>query len=240
VSHLFISYRSKESDFALKVAHSLREVGIPIWMDQLSGIRVGDDWIAALQKGLNESSGLIAALSPEYVKSVYCLSELQRAKALNRPIFPLLLKEVPIEDRPLEVERAQYLDFQQWQDEAAYQENITELITVLKGRLDITPDTSKTANSPQQGIVVPPRKTNEKINEVAALARTIQPKSRLAERKVVHLRERLEMTIKKFDAASNQYLSTVDESNKVILQRQMDNFQKEADEIEGEIDKLRE
>ena len=40
--YLFISYRSLEQDFALKLAGDLLSVGYPVWIDRLRGILPGD------------------------------------------------------------------------------------------------------------------------------------------------------------------------------------------------------
>jgi hypothetical protein len=52
--HVFLSYRSTERPFALKLAAALRNTGVQLWVDCLpEGIRPGDDWPRALEEALN-------------------------------------------------------------------------------------------------------------------------------------------------------------------------------------------
>ena len=91
--YIFLSYRSTEREYALKLAAALKSAGVHIWMDVLdAGIKVGDDWVQVLQDSLDSCAGMIAVLSPDYVTSRYCRRELKRADTLGRPIYPVLLR----------------------------------------------------------------------------------------------------------------------------------------------------
>jgi len=114
--HIFVSYRSLEAEFALKIATDLRNSGVSIWMDRLDGIRGADDWRRSIEQGLRDSMALIAILSPDYINSKYCLRELSSADEINVSIFPLLLRAVPKEMIPIEIRRIQYIDFRNWRD----------------------------------------------------------------------------------------------------------------------------
>src|SRR5262245_6371144 len=103
-AHLFISYRSSEGNFALKLAKDLQSAGLPVWMDVLQGIQPGDDWVEVLQDALEMAAGGVACVSPEYVKSKYCRRELQRIDTLGKPVFPVLFLPVPKADWPLEIQ----------------------------------------------------------------------------------------------------------------------------------------
>ena len=39
--HVFLSYRSLDADFALRLAANLKNAGVRVWMDRLDGIVVG-------------------------------------------------------------------------------------------------------------------------------------------------------------------------------------------------------
>lgn len=131
--HIFLSYRSAEADFALRLAADLKNAGVHLWMDRLD-IQPGDDWNRALVQSLNTCSGLIAILSPGYVNSDYCKRELARAGRMRRQIFPVLLQPIAETDWPLEIERLQQIDFTAWQDEEQYYERLKELLWVLHKR----------------------------------------------------------------------------------------------------------
>jgi HEAT repeat protein len=129
--HIFLSYRSTESDFALKLAADLKNAGVNLWMDRLD-IKPGEDWINALQKAVNDCIAIVAIISPEYVTSKYCRRELARADRMGHPIIPVLLRHVTPNEWPMEVERSQYIDFSQWQDESVYCAQVDRLVRNLK------------------------------------------------------------------------------------------------------------
>lgn len=134
-SHIFISYRSIEAEFTLKLAADLRNAGVSIWVDRLDGILGGDDWRRSIQEGLRNAVALIAVLSPEYITSKYCLRELATADELDIPILPLMLRNVPYEQYPIEIRRLQYLNFQEWRDDSFYGQQISELISVIQQKV---------------------------------------------------------------------------------------------------------
>ncbi len=139
--HIFLSYRSIESDFALKLATDLKNAGINLWMDRLDGIHVSEDWRQKIESALHPDacSLVIAVISPEYMKANYCRNELARADRLGIPILPLLL--YPVADKPIEIERTQYIAFcrfaasgkleQTWREPDLYASALQELIESL-------------------------------------------------------------------------------------------------------------
>ncbi|MEZ4669738.1 MAG: FHA domain-containing protein [Anaerolineae bacterium] len=131
--HVFMSYRSLEKDFALKLAADLKNAGVQLWMDVLDGIRGGEEWRRSIENALTvESCGaMIASISPDYVEAEYCRKEMARANRLKIPIYPALLRKVPDEKVPLEIEGTQWVDFQEWQDEALYHQRFQQLLALL-------------------------------------------------------------------------------------------------------------
>ncbi len=130
--HIFLSYRSTEAEFALRLAADLKNAGVNLWMDRLD-IKPGEDWPKALQAGVDHSVALLAVVSPEYIASGHCMREVARAVRLGLPIIPLLLRPVPSkEDWPMDLERLQYVDFTSWPDEGAYLKTVQSLIKSLK------------------------------------------------------------------------------------------------------------
>ncbi len=130
--HIFLSYRSVEVDFALKLAADLKNEGVNLWIDRLD-IKPGDDWRKALQTAVNECVAMISVITPEYVTSRYCQRELARADRMGRPIIPVLLRPLPETDWPFEIERQQYIDFSGWRDPQTYSRQLRELVANLEG-----------------------------------------------------------------------------------------------------------
>jgi hypothetical protein len=130
--HVFLSYRSIEADFALKLAADLKNAGVRLWMDRLDGIYVGMDWRDAIQNAINTCIAMLAVLSPDYVESEYCRKELARANDLKRPIFPVLLGPVKKENWPLVIQGVQYEDFTNYLDSNSYRQSLGRLLQRLK------------------------------------------------------------------------------------------------------------
>lgn len=62
MGYLFLSYRSVEIEFGLKLATDLKHANIRLWMDKID-IRPADDWVNALSKGLDNCTAMIALVS---------------------------------------------------------------------------------------------------------------------------------------------------------------------------------
>ncbi|MBZ0281645.1 MAG: TIR domain-containing protein [Anaerolineae bacterium] len=130
--HIFISYRSIEAEFALKLAADLRNAGVSIWMDRLDGIHGADDWRRSIEQGLRDATGLLAVMSPDYINSKYCLRELATADELNIPILPVLLRSISNDQYPIEVRRLQFIDFGNWRNGVAYKQKLEQLIVAIQ------------------------------------------------------------------------------------------------------------
>lgn len=139
--HIFLSYRSIEVDFALKLAADLKNAGVRLWMDRLDGIRGGDDWRMQIENALSpdQCALMIVVLSPDYLTADYCLKELARADRLKIPLLPILLYPVP--NMPMELERIQYIPFcgvdrsgrleRTWHVDALYTERLRQLLDAI-------------------------------------------------------------------------------------------------------------
>jgi hypothetical protein len=105
MGYIFISYSHKDSGYAHKLAGNLEDKGISVWID--ARLDYGSQWPHEIQKQLDACSAFILLMSPRAFASDWVQSELQRAKRMSKPIFPLLLEG----DGPwLSVEATQYYD----------------------------------------------------------------------------------------------------------------------------------
>lgn len=105
MSHIFISYSHKDTEYAYKLADALQAKGFDVWID--ARLDYGSQWPLEIQKQLDACGAFILVMSPRAFSSEWVQSELQRAKRKLRPIFPLLLEG----DEPwLSVESTQFYD----------------------------------------------------------------------------------------------------------------------------------
>ena len=89
MSHVFISYSHKDSDYAHKLQRHLKEQGFDAWVDER--IDYGAHWPREIEKRLQECAAFILLMSPNSYESDWVQSELDFALRLKKPIFPLLL-----------------------------------------------------------------------------------------------------------------------------------------------------
>jgi TIR domain-containing protein len=96
MSHVFISYSHKDSDYAHKLTEALRKNGFAPWMDE--DIDYGDRWISTITQAIRDSSCVMVIMSPAAEESEWVEKEILIAQREKKRIFPLLLqgKEFPL------------------------------------------------------------------------------------------------------------------------------------------------
>ncbi len=90
MSHVFISYSHKDSDYAKKLAKYLEEHYFEVWIDER--INYGSEWPRVLQEKIDSCSALVLIMTPRSFDSLWVQNELARAQAKKKPIFPLMLE----------------------------------------------------------------------------------------------------------------------------------------------------
>jgi formylglycine-generating enzyme required for sulfatase activity len=124
---VFISYSSKDRDFAEKLAADLRASGVGVWFDQWE-IKVGDSITQKINDGIHDNDYLAVVLSPDSVASPWVKKELNVAmmKELNRRsvfVLPILYQDCEI---PELIADKRYADFRK-----SYEFGFSEVLKVL-------------------------------------------------------------------------------------------------------------
>jgi HEAT repeat protein len=147
LGYLFASYQSLDVDFTLKLAATLKNSGVRVWMDRFE-LKPSDDWRCELQSALDGCAGFICILSSDYLNSEYCLRELATVDDHNvrathearKPIIPVIVRPVANSLLPLEVRRLQYVSFYEetgegrdWNDADLFAQQVSNLINLLGG-----------------------------------------------------------------------------------------------------------
>lgn len=122
---VFISYSSRDKEFARKLASDLASYGIKPWIDEWE-IHVGDSIVEKINDGIRESDYLIVVLSEASVKSKWVQEEIKAAFAknpeeANRVLIPVILEDVEI---PLFIRDIKYVDFAKQK----YQDGLDEIV----------------------------------------------------------------------------------------------------------------
>jgi len=124
---VFISYSSKDRDFAERLAADLRASGAGVWFDQWE-IKVGDSITQKINDGIHDNDYLAVVLSPDSVASDWVRKELNAAmmKELDRRsvfVLPILYRDCEI---PSLIADKRYADFRK-----SYEFGFSEVLKVL-------------------------------------------------------------------------------------------------------------
>src|SRR5688572_5746930 len=104
MSHVFISYSHRDSNYVLELAQALATQGFPLWID--THIRFGTEWFKEIEANLDNSLALIVVMSTNSKNSTWVQNEVSRAQRQGKIVFPVLLEG----EVWLSLEAIQYLD----------------------------------------------------------------------------------------------------------------------------------
>jgi hypothetical protein len=124
--HIFISYAHEDQEFVFKVATDLETRGARVWIDR-GDIQGGEQWRESIETGIRDCQAFLLVVSPDSMKSSYVAQEIAKAETLDKPIFPLLYRNVKF---PPELERLntyQFINFRR----GGYAQNLADLVTGL-------------------------------------------------------------------------------------------------------------
>ena len=103
MSYVFISYSSKDREYASRLAELLKAEGFDVWIDNLS-LRSGADWWKSIVTAIWRCDAFIVVLSKNADQSKWVQREVAVADRRNKTIFPLLRDgdlETPVPVRQL-------------------------------------------------------------------------------------------------------------------------------------------
>ncbi|MGD8444246.1 MAG: toll/interleukin-1 receptor domain-containing protein [Desulfobacterales bacterium] len=115
---VFISYTRQSEDKVRALAADIEELSHNVWCDQqLSG---GQFWWNEILKEIRNCDVFVFALSQETLDSEACRLEFKYAVDLAKPVLPVLVAEgVPMNKRPPELSKIQFLDYVKQDKDAA-------------------------------------------------------------------------------------------------------------------------
>jgi hypothetical protein len=126
---IFISYSSKDSEFAEKLAFELVKNGIKVWIDKWA-LKAGDSLIDRIQSAIGDSAFLLIILSKNSVASEWCKKELNSAlvRELEEKkvvVIPVVMEECQV---PLFLREKLYANFK-----GGFENGILQLLKPLSG-----------------------------------------------------------------------------------------------------------
>lgn len=120
MANIFISHSSRNSDRAIEVRKWLDDNGwtdVFLDLDPERGIVAGQRWKEALQQAANRCELVLALVSPEWLASSWCKSEIDAARLMGKKIIVALIG-VDKKLVPLDLSDEQWIDLDN--DPAAY------------------------------------------------------------------------------------------------------------------------
>jgi WD40 repeat protein len=93
MARVFISHSSRDRESADLMRHWLQEQGFAapfLDFDKHSGIPPGADWERTLYRELETSEAVLIIQTPNWLESKWCFAEFTQARALGKPIFPVI------------------------------------------------------------------------------------------------------------------------------------------------------
>ncbi|MEO0458380.1 MAG: TIR domain-containing protein, partial [Cyanobacteria bacterium P01_A01_bin.114] len=109
MTQVFISYAQEDRQLKEQVRRYLLKAGITVWSDTVD-IRSGEDFEAAIQRGIEEADNVVYLISKSALASAYCQQEIKQAVALNKRIIPMLLEEIELDQLTDAVKAIQFIN----------------------------------------------------------------------------------------------------------------------------------
>ncbi|MEM7794987.1 MAG: TIR domain-containing protein [Cyanobacteria bacterium P01_C01_bin.118] len=133
MTDVFLSYSEKDRALMDRLRQALMREGITTWINR-TDIKVGLEFGAAINKGIEEASRMVYLISPDSIASKYCQQELDYARQLNKQIIPLMMRPVDLDDVSDDLRSIQFINFVNEDDEdgSAYRRDIDKLVNQLQ------------------------------------------------------------------------------------------------------------
>src|SRR3954454_14940313 len=99
MARVFISHSSRDDEPAARMTAWLAQQGFDapfLDFDKHAGIPPGADWEKTLYREIERSEAVIIIQTPNWLESKWCFAEFTQARALGKPIFPVI--ETPTGD----------------------------------------------------------------------------------------------------------------------------------------------
>lgn len=128
---VFICYDAKDKVIRDMVIHSVSRFIITTWTHD-KDIQKGATFERAIEEGIEQASNFFFFISPNSVKSDYCLKELAHAQKFNKRIIPLLVAPTEEKEIPEILKSLQYVDFTDNKVQTDYDEDIDDILNILR------------------------------------------------------------------------------------------------------------
>ena len=131
MTQVFLSYA--EEDLATReiVRYHLLQSGVTVWANTVD-IRMGEDFEAAIQRGIEEADNVVYLISRASLASDYCQMEIDQALDLNKRIIPMLVEEIDVSLLPETIRKIQFINLTDNQVAVDLEKDLAELLRSIR------------------------------------------------------------------------------------------------------------
>lgn len=236
----FVSYNGKDKTWAEWIAWQLEDAGhttvIQAW-----DFRPGGNFVIDMQRAAVGAERTIAVLSQNYLNALYTQPEWAAAFAQDptgekKTLLPVRVQECELKGM---LSQIVYIDFV-GKSEAEAREALLSGLKVGRAKPVTAP------GFPGSGATVHTQTVKPAFPEEAKTPSTCQPTPtptpppppRFKQVKLKALEDRRDTLVKQYESASQQLNSTLDATNRVIIERQLKDLEQKIETVEAEINQL--
>ncbi|MEO0457347.1 MAG: TIR domain-containing protein [Cyanobacteria bacterium P01_A01_bin.114] len=131
MTQVFISYAEADSPTKEKVLRYLLRAGITVWTNTVD-IRMGENFEAALRRGIEAADTLVYLISTASLSSPYCQQELDYALSLNKRIIPMMLEAVDLKWLKDDLKTIQFINLVDNQSLLDLEQDLARLLRTVR------------------------------------------------------------------------------------------------------------
>ncbi|MGF1533726.1 MAG: toll/interleukin-1 receptor domain-containing protein [Bernardetiaceae bacterium] len=127
---IFICYAAEDKAIRDQVIRALSRHALTTWIHD-KDIQKGAEYGRAIEQGIEGADNFFFFVSPQSVKSEYCLKELNHAILYHKRLVPLLIHSTPEADIPEALRGLQYIDFTDNTTESDFAADLDDILNLL-------------------------------------------------------------------------------------------------------------
>ncbi|WP_458789472.1 TIR domain-containing protein [Adonisia turfae] len=131
MTQVFLSYAQEDLTSKELIRYNLLQAGVTIWTDTVD-IHMGEDFEAAIQRGIEEADNIVYLISQASLASEYCQMEIDQALDLNKRVIPILVEEINVSLLPDKIRKIQFVNLTDNQTAVDLEEDVAELLRTIR------------------------------------------------------------------------------------------------------------
>ncbi len=240
VTDFFVSYNGKDKAWAEWIAWQLEEAGYTTVI-QAWDFRPGGNFVLDMQKAAADAGRTVAILSENYLNALYTQPEWAAAFAQDptgerKTLLPVRVQECELKGM---LSQIVYIDFV-GKSKAEAHEALLAGLKVGRVKPPIAPGFPGGGVATHTQAMKPAFPEETKTPSASQFTSATAPPTlpRFKQVKLKALEDRRDTLLKQYEAANQQLNSTIDATNRVIIERQIKDLEQEIETVEADINQL--